>query len=148
MYIFRFLHQTTTFVPCEQTLFGCISFVSYIKPQPSFKLSIAMTCCISFVSYIKPQRFVASWLAPLVVYLSFPTSNHNHQTQVHRALLLYIFRFLHQTTTLRPNFNAKLRCISFVSYIKPQPRTRTTARIMVVYLSFPTSNHNYLEEFE
>ena len=100
----------------------------------------------------------------VVVYLSFPTSNHNsiifvlyhtalyifrflhqtttgqHKQQVHIGL--YIFRFLHQTTTINVYVIDTIGCISFVSYIKPQPFTPTCLRYSVVYLSFPTSNHN------
>ena len=78
---------------------SCISFVSYIKPQPSFSRFRQQLRCISFVSYIKPQPFI------VCVYLT-------------------------------------AGCISFVSYIKPQPRTELYCRCAVVYLSFPTSNHN------
>ena len=34
---------------------SCISFDSYIKPQPTGSGSAKMKCCISFDSYIKPQ---------------------------------------------------------------------------------------------
>ena len=78
----------------------------------------------------------------LVVYLSFSTSNHNlpegdtvtvalyifrflHQTTTVREGdriqdVLYIFRFLHQTTTVTKYITIWTRCISFVFYIKPQ----------------------------
>ena len=35
-----------------------------------------------------------------------------------------------------------LSCISFDSYIKPQPRLRYRSYAFVVYLLIPTSNHN------
>ena len=35
-----------------------------------------------------------------------------------------------------------LRCISFDSYIKPQPPAVELLQIPVVYLLIPTSNHN------
>ena len=85
-------------------LSGCISFVSYIKPQPTRKR----------------ERFFS------VVYLSFPTSNHNHPLLDGIINQLYIFRFLHQTTTLRRSVLLCTRCISFVSYIKPQLATKKT----------------------
>ena len=123
LYIFCFLHQTTTiynrihffvrcisFVsyikpqllsqsPCCSTC--CISFVSYIKPQLSDGTRNALGCCISFVSYIKPQRLLSRFLCLFVVYLLFPTSNHNPQRCGKRGSRLYIFCFLHQTTTRR-----------------------------------------------
>ena len=34
LYIVRFLHQTTTMLPWLSAVLGCISSVSYIKPQP------------------------------------------------------------------------------------------------------------------
>ena len=142
LYIFRFLHQTTT--------------IRY--------LNLMMKSCISFVSYIKPQLDQIKVSIEIVVYLSFPTSNHNrrrtkkftfmlyifrflHQTTtcnnieqpvfllyifrfLHQTTtiayskfslgVLYIFRFLHQTTTNRNSVSSIVCCISFVSYIKPQ----------------------------
>ncbi len=55
MYIVRFLHQTTTSPSTTPKRNSCISFVSYIKPQPILHILLSHTCCISFVSYIKPQ---------------------------------------------------------------------------------------------
>ena len=167
LYIFRFLHQTTTI--CW--------LCSWVKG------------CISFVSYIKPQQFVLRSHSTCVVYLSFPTSNHNlschisehvtlyifrflhqttttyriilqvcqlyifrflHQTTTCNGLwqcksVLYIFRFLHQTTTYCRMASSCRCCISFVSYIKPQQKWIICFLCHVVYLSFPTSNHNFLE---
>ena len=101
--------------------------------------------CISFDSYIKPQLMKYNELFELVVYLLIPTSNHNtksvhfilvelyifwflHQTTTCFGLCsywcrLYIFWFLHQTTTLMMILTFLLCCISFDSYIKPQPST-------------------------
>ena len=142
LYIFRFLHQTTTQQGGMKRSVCCISFVSYIKPQPSLQGIISsMSCisfvsyikpqqtslkrvfrlsCISFVSYIKPQRFWSMVIPVSVVYLSFPTSNHNILVINKLNFRLYIFRFLHQTTTFFLIRNLVLCCISFVSYIKPQ----------------------------
>ena len=55
-----------------------------------------------------------------VVYLLIPTSNHNHRTNNSAASGLYIFWFLHQTTTILINLSSYSSCISFDSYIKPQ----------------------------
>ena len=142
--------------------------------------------CISFDSYIKPQLRSRMCLLRRVVYLLIPTSNHNFDWTFHAALLLYIFWFLHQTTTLRLHTINQLRlyifwflhqtttenmpfkklgwlyifwflhqtttfamllsfllcCISFNSYIKPQPSSYTVNPGCVVYLLIPTSNHN------
>ena len=57
--------------------------------------------CISLVFYIKPQLFDFSGVSDEVVYLQFSTSNHNRLNAVQSLLMLYIFSFLHQTTTLR-----------------------------------------------
>ena len=99
-----------------------------------------------------------------VVYLYIPTSNHNEITADTVACLLYIFIFLHQTTTrscslLLPMCCISLysyikpqperlrgegvaRCISLYSYIKPQPDDASIFIVVVVYLYIPTSNHN------
>ena len=122
LYIFRFLHQTTTV------------FVSNILNDR----------CISFVSYIKPQHLPERSFQFTVVYLSFPTSNHNAEGVYQNVSKLYIFRFLHQTTTGLTHFPTYCCCISFVSYIKPQLPTMPGLCIWVVYLSFPTSNHNWI----
>ena len=120
--------------------------------------------CISFDSYIKPQLMKYNELFELVVYLLIPTSNHNtksvhfilvelyifwflHQTTTYKAtpnnaVLLYIFWFLHQTTTSLRICKLTLCCISFDSYIKPQPTLKSVCLGWVVYLLIPTSNHN------
>ena len=121
LYIFCILHQTTTTFRKRRVLNSCISFVSYIKPQLDWYLMINGGSCISFVSYIKPQQktiminkscscisFV-SYIKPQlefsgdkldsVVYLLYPTSNHNTSLQSVIKPTLYIFCILHQTTT-------------------------------------------------
>ena len=69
----------------------CISFDSYTKPQPSVCSNAQPCSCISFDSYIKPQRLedVATQLC--VVYLLIPTSNHNISIVVQVRNMLYIF---------------------------------------------------------
>ena len=57
-------------------------------------------CCISFVSYIKPQPTCPKIRKVTVVYLLFPTSNHNKVDPNSVDPMLYIFCFLHQTTTI------------------------------------------------
>ena len=120
LYIFWFLHQTTTRRNRLTENHGCISFDSYIKPQPT--------------------RLTAAYR--LVVYLLIPTSNHNHYTIEHTGRVLYIFWFLHQTTTMLAYCLQRRCCISFDSYIKPQPSRQPPLSICVVYLLIPTSNHN------
>ena len=120
LYIFWFLHQTTTVIYLTYHYRCCISFDSYIKPQLSHLLHILSESCISFDSYIKPQLFFPARLFLLVVYLLIPTSNHNFFSLRVCFCWLYIFWFLHQTTTVNWWGIHLFRCISFDSYIKPQ----------------------------
>ena len=102
----------------------------------------------------------------LVVYLAFSTSNHNSAASSIFFLVLYILRFLHQTTTrilqvenipgciscvfyIKPQLarcldNRDCSCISCVFYIKPQLLLVILNGKHVVYLAFSTSNHNCL----
>ena len=166
LYIFWLLHQTTTVI----TLIF-ISLMLYIfwllhQTTTKFALVFGRLCCISFDSYIKPQLSGLLYLRILVVYLLTPTSNHNlflyrsrrwwlyifwllHQTTTSAVSkdsprLLYIFWLLHQTTTYGQTNNDNKRCISFDSYIKPQPYPYKEWFQRVVYLLTPTSNHNLL----
>ena len=101
---------------------------------------------------------------PIVVYRPFPTSNHNPFIILNYGIMLYIVRFLHQTTTLNKKYKIMTSCISSVSYIKPQllatffffrsccissvsyikpqQSDRISTVTGVVYRPFPTSNHN------
>ena len=85
-------------------------------------------------------------------------------------LMLYIVRFLHQTTTryystdimdscissvsyIKPQLPKCCwiicpSCISSVSYIKPQLTLYDACQFNVVYRPFPTSNHNVSEHFD
>ena len=141
-----------------------ISLDSYIKPQRLWHHLKMMISCISFDSYIKPQPVLDYAHIGIVVYLLIPTSNHNFITSVSFTTVLYIFWFLHQTTTQEPQEHLYSRCISFDSYIKPQlyrawylcvascisfdsyikPQRNIWALplMQVVYLLIPTSNHN------
>ena len=80
----------------------------------------------------------------IVVYLLIPTSNHNYNIQPQEVEKLYIFWFLHQTTTGKPPCWKLVCCISFDSYIKPQQAVHPVGNWYVVYLLIPTSNHNWL----
>ena len=59
--------------------------------------------------------------------------------------MLYIVRFLHQTTTFLDCAQLSISCISSVSYIKPQLWDGAKGSFSVVYRPFPTSNHNHGE---
>ena len=144
LYIVRFLHQTTTTACSLPTISGCISSVSYIKPQPCAICASPGACCISSVSYIKPQLTMTIICRRLVVYRPFPTSNHNRT----------IIDYLTDNVVYRPfptsNHNPVLTLIrsDFVVY-RPFPTSNhnrfpiSSIRNIVVYRPFPTSNHNY-----
>ena len=164
LYIFWFLHQTTT---REQQQYFCFwLYIFWFLHQTTTQTKATAICkrCISFDSYIKPQLDSYHIRITCVVYLLIPTSNHNQLVYYSFYVKLYIFWFLHQTTTsvLRPLL--PLCCISFDSYIKPQPCAAEAAKmigcisfdsyikpqlqhvrhflLVVVYLLIPTSNHN------
>ena len=142
LYIFWFLHQTTTRWHHHISTWSCISFDSYIKPQrqghlvqyamvvylliPTSNHNLCSSGSFSrMVVYLliptSNHNFSATnegW--PLVVYLLIPTSNHNLNLLQNNKIKLYIFWFLHQTTTKRA--------------LSQNPA--------VVYLLIPTSNHN------
>ena len=99
LYIFWFLHQTTTYRLARLLRMCCISFDSYIKPQLSKTQGRQRRGCISFDSYIKPQLLSLQTISYAVVYLLIPTSNHNYPRASNSCWGLYIFWFLHQTTT-------------------------------------------------
>ena len=143
LYIFRFLHQTTTLSQRITAPQSCISFVSYIKPQQHLQLHGQHHVVYLSFPTSNHNLSTCSAVGASVVYLSFPTSNHNFPSLKNRAKKLYIFRFLHQTTTPSTILLLINGCISFVSYIKPQLQHSNFTDIFVVYLSFPTSNHNY-----
>ena len=103
LYIFRFLHQTTTSPFPLLAYQSCISFVFYIKPQPyPYRHIYSDVVYLSF-STSNHNHTVLQNNQSHVVYLSFSTSNHNKNTQSQCFCTLYIFRFLHQTTTLFSN---------------------------------------------
>ena len=164
MYIVLFLHQTTTQRGCSTLAKGCISYYSYIKPQPQLDYSHTGIGCISYYSYIKPQpglnsllsgvRCISyySYIKPqpvrnlsvhgLVVYRTIPTSNHNLKELHLPFCKLYIVLFLHQTTTRTYCVLECISCISYYSYIKPQLPWHSWRLYPVVYRTIPTSNHN------
>ena len=164
LYIFWFLHQTTTNLSFIPQVLRCISFDSYIKPQPVRRWNASPTVVYLLIPtsnhngglqtdftlvvvylLIPTSNHNAWWSTESeggVVYLLIPTSNHNFPKFIIINILLYIFWFLHQTTTLRGVCCHPCSCISFDSYIKPQHATFTECYHPVVYLLIPTSNHN------
>ena len=142
LYIFWILHQTTTVK--EHWKYNEELYIFWILHQTTTcPYNPTSGCrCISFESYIKPQPFAWSFLRVGVVYLLNPTSNHNAVALKRTQNRLYIFWILHQTTTLPASRRSTDGCISFESYIKPQPGLPAEMIEKVVYLLNPTSNHN------
>ena len=83
-----------------------------------------------------------------VVYGSFPTSNHNVLPTVVANRLLFMGLFLHQTTTESQRHRHINSCLWVFSYIKPQHKVGSLGQLCVVYGSFPTSNHNQLSALQ
>ena len=126
LYIVLFLHQTTTDEVTEDQEDSCISYYSYIKPQPHFVCFLMENGCISYYSYIKPQLTIVAGDNKGVVYRTIPTSNHNQFDCFSCFVWLYIVLFLHQTTTIAVISQRISCCISYYSYIKPQRTTNPT----------------------
>ena len=164
LYIFWFLHQTTTSLLVFPRMLSLYIFWFLHQTTTKNLPSTLAPGCISFDSYIKPQLQRYSNMFSSVVYLLIPTSNHNINVLILGASVLYIFWFLHQTTTEKAaglaatcciSFDSYIKpqpvldfahigigCISFDSYIKPQPLGGFLCASGVVYLLIPTSNHN------
>ena len=123
LYIILFLHQTTTRQHWCCFHQGCISFFSYIKPQPLPKYLVLAIGCISFFSYIKPQ--------------------HNRAYNVRICSCISFFSYI-KPQLISYYYSIQLCCISFFSYIKPQHYISPQFYLRVVYHSFPTSNHNMI----
>ena len=142
LYIFWLLHQTTTYFFADSV--PDLLYIFWLLHQTT-TLSLkaqSQNCCISFDSYIKPQQTLLHHSLQSVVYLLTPTSNHNGSCCLSISEMLYIFWLLHQTTTLSLKAYFSKCCISFDSYIKPQPLQDRERSFVVVYLLTPTSNHN------
>ena len=120
MYLLKFLHQTTTISFALSVAKGCIFSSSYIKPQRPWRPFIVWAGCIFSSSYIKPQLKYYYYLYISVVSSQVPTSNHNRESEGLDVVGLYLLKFLHQTTTVRPRRPGKCCCIFSSSYIKPQ----------------------------
>ena len=143
LYMSLFLHQTTTVTCTMVNTFGCICLFSYIKPQPQEDADILAWCCICLFSYIKPQQSCAYVFIRYVVYVSFPTSNHNAWGHHHgRSRVVYV-SFPTSNHNLLPTTHS-LRSVVYVSF-PTSNHNRYGLNIqppVVVYVSFPTSNHN------
>ena len=102
LYIFWFLHQTTTSWPLRIDYQSCHrhSFLVVYLLIPTSNHN-----CVLAVS--RPHY---------VVYLLIPTSNHNSGTSGAFIFSLYIFWFLHQTTTFSQalRINSKLYIFWFL----------------------------------
>ena len=92
---------------------------------PWFTPGSRLSGCISFVSYIKPQPLSHNRKPVTVVYLSFPTSNHNYTDN-----------------------DGEIKTVVYLSFPTSNHNVSRGAPIAerVVYLSFPTSNHNEVLE--
>ena len=115
LYISFILHQTATLTTAVSFADGCISPLSYIKPQLVFLVPLGSDGCISPLSYIKPQHLLSSALEADVVYLLYPTSNRNNPTADIGVCRLYISFILHQTATIfYVSFSGFVLYISFI----------------------------------
>ena len=104
LYIFSFLHQTTT-MPESSSLNQSLYIFSFLHQTTTLaSASSRWRRCISSLFYIKPQLAGVDVFVIAVVYLLFSTSNHNPPTTDILAAMLYIFSFLHQTTTQSYDF--------------------------------------------
>ena len=121
LFISCFLHQTTTRQSLLNGRYSCLYLVSYIKPQLSLVRRAGCLRCLYLVSYIKPQLLRGAMTKSAVVYILFPTSNHNFLFLFCHNALLFISCFLHQTTTEEMSRKLNNGCLYLVSYIKPQP---------------------------
>ena len=160
-----FLHQTTTVRHIFRRPLGCLWVFSYIKPQPVEGGTRYVFVVYGSFPTSNHNGSLGCSSSTRVVYGSFPTSNHNHIGLRVVVAELFMGLFLHQTTTLLHLGKLSLSCLWVFSYIKPQPSryVQTTAKgclwvfsyikpqlqgdrqgsSLVVYGSFPTSNHNY-----
>ena len=147
LYIFWLLHQTTTPTVTSLSNWCCISFDSYIKPQPASSCASSIVVVYLLTPTSNHNRYQIIILVHKVVYLLTPTSNHNFLMVLTYSSVLYIFWLLHQTTTSVLKFLPVIGCISFDSYIKPQLWGMAAVAATVVYLLTPTSNHNSNPQF-
>ena len=77
----------------------CISLYSYIKPQLKCILQDLPAVVYLYIPTSNHNNYQKDQRKHHVVYLYIPTSNHNNAEMSKNLFLLYIFIFLHQTTT-------------------------------------------------
>ena len=165
LYIFWFLHQTTTFTFGVVFPARCISFDSYIKPQLTIRKILVYESCISFDSYIKPQllTFLMMLFVSCISFDSYIKPQHlgaqtfaqesciSFDSYIKPQLTYYLScqdkRCISFDSYIKPQLigyyiHITPRCISFDSYIKPQLLYNHIFYALVVYLLIPTSNHN------
>ena len=123
LYLIPFLHQTTTSMVQHTSVYSCILFHFYIKPQRKLVLTHVPTVVSYSISTSNHNRQVAATMLRTVVSYSISTSNHNYGLEPHHKVLLYLIPFLHQTTTQCLRLIWLTSCILFHFYIKPQPLT-------------------------
>ena len=70
---------------------SCISFDSYIKPQPYGISSLLASVVYLLIPTSNHNSLLLLLSHPAVVYLLIPTSNHNGMKRLLLAALLYIF---------------------------------------------------------
>ena len=143
LYIFWFLHQTTTTVLSVLKITKL--YIFWFLHQTTTWLSLCEGQRKLYIFWFLHQT--TTYLRCVIVYTELYIFWFLHQTTTdnqyrQRKKQLYIFWFLHQTTTLRCVIVYTDSCISFDSYIKPQLQTHNVRTISVVYLLIPTSNHN------
>ena len=99
LYLIPFLHQTTTNTVRNTSVFSCILFHFYIKPQPSRPSYLAPDVVSYSISTSNHNGIDLNLTTPKVVSYSISTSNHNLFLFSTKFYVLYLIPFLHQTTT-------------------------------------------------
>ena len=100
LYIVLFLHQTTTLSHLLRSWLMLYIVLFLHQTTTNRLICLFCRCCISYYSYIKPQPDHQTTSEGCVVYRTIPTSNHNSSCLGNLRTRLYIVLFLHQTTTL------------------------------------------------
>ena len=145
LYIVLFLHQTTTPPSLASGSFGCISYYSYIKPQPFFAMARTEYRCISYYSYIKPQLRdnEKGNRESCISYYSYIKPQLSSQRLRCRPRCISYYSYI-KPQQVRISHISQIGCISYYSYIKPQPFPQWFVGTKVVYRTIPTSNHNII----
>ena len=164
LYLIEILHQTTT---SRTTMLHRLKLylIEILHQTTTIRRSFySVDSCILSKFYIKPQQQTIKLQSNYVVSYRNSTSNHNNRRSNYNRILLYLIEILHQTTTITSTrsldtmlylieilhqtttidfINARDRgCILSKFYIKPQLRTFSKYRRVVVSYRNSTSNHN------